>query len=155
MSPETLERARAWKRFFSDFPATHAVTVAYNPAADAIVSLARIRDDLDALHLYVDVKLHGRYVTGWPEERRCAFIGFVEHPETNAHAHMLWRVPAARRDEFEQVLDMIWARIHPPGSSDVKPNPDAGWAKYACKDQWGATLDGDPALFVASRPAKS
>lgn len=154
MRRDAKERARAWVKFLSGFPATHAVTLAYNPEATATVSLDRIRADLDKLHLYVDVGLHGRHVTDWPEERRCAFVGFVEHPDTNAHVHMLWRVPAVHQDEFEQVLDATWARIHQPGSLDVKPNPNAGWAKYVCKDQWGATLDGDPALFVASRTAK-
>ena len=148
-----MKRARAWVRFFSSFPATHAVTVAYNPDVDAIVSLARIRADLSKLHLYVDVELHGRRVIAWSEDRRCAFIGFVEHPGTNAHVHMLWRVPANRQHEFEQALATVWTRIHPPGSTDVKPDPDAGWAKYACKDQWGAALDGEPDLFVASHAA--
>lgn len=142
-----------WRNFFSSYQATHAITVTYNPTAECTVHIPRIHADLDKLHLYVDDFFYGSRAARRPLEKRCSFIGMIEHPASNAHVHMLWRVPADRHSEVDVALRSVWQRIRPSGTVDVQVGPDEGWARYVLKDHWGAALD-DALLFVASRSAR-
>lgn len=114
----------------------------------------RVQTDLDTLDYWMSRALFRKRFNRLPAEKRMAFIGFIEHADTNLHVHLLWRVPEARGEEFEELLGKKWRGQTPYGSSDVKPIRDEGWALYVCKDQVGAALDSDDALFVWNRSAE-
>lgn len=213
------QRAAAWKEFFTAYPATHAVTLSYNPryggtaslcqrrkgelvpfpasesgsgdlriiqrrkaapicyrlVGEAVplptsgvpvtssdnrlptirrISLEQVHADLDRLHREVDRTLFGTRFHKLPEERRSSFIGWVEHPTSNLHVHLMWRVREDRADNFPEAVADLWKSVSPFHSSDVQPIYDGGWARYICKDQIGLVLEGDAALFVSSRACK-
>lgn len=119
------------------------------------IPLNRVHADLDQLHRAVDRRLFGSRYHRLAEEERSCFVGWVEHADDNLHAHLVWRVPDQRASEIAQQIEAQWRALGDYHSSAVQPLHDpAGWASYACKDQVGRALEGDPALFVFSRAAR-
>ncbi|MXQ10949.1 hypothetical protein [Microvirga makkahensis] len=113
----------------------------------------QVQTDLDTLDYWTSRALFGKRFNRLPAEKRMGCIGFIEHADTNLHCHLLWRVPETRGEEFEELLGMKWRGLIQYGSSDVQRIRDEGWALYVCKDQVGAALDSDEALFVWNRSA--
>lgn len=190
MTAHEIAVVAAWRKFLVARPATHAVTLSYNPhragtaspcyritsdgeclrlygsgvpavsgvnrlSAVRHIPLEQVHRDFDGLHRKVDRKLFGSRFNHLPEDERSGFAGYIEHATSNLHAHLAWRVPDARADEFTEVITDAWMDMNPFASIRVKLIRDDGWAKYLAKDVRGAALDGDAALFVASRPARS
>ncbi|GJD54753.1 hypothetical protein [Methylobacterium dankookense] len=119
------------------------------------VSLMQVHRDVDWLHRKMDRKLFGTRFNELPAEKRSSFVGYVEKPNSNVHVHIAWTMPDSRVDEFTEIVTNAWLARTPFGSIRVKLIHDGGWGRYATKEQWGAALEGDAALFVASRPARS
>lgn len=132
-----VELRRQWADFcFAQNP-THALTLAYNGPA----SHTKIRADLCHLHARLDRKLLGRRFNVLPGEGRTWFAAFGEHLTTNAHAHLVVRVPPDRCAEFERLFPTgtgrcdLWTRLAPAGTYAAEPLSDpAGWARYSIKD---------------------
>lgn len=189
MTAHEIAVSAAWKSFLASRPATHAVTLAYNPHQPGTASpcyritpdgeclrlptsgipvlrgvnrlptaryvpLEQAHRDMDKLHRTVDRKLFGTRYSDRAEEDRSGFVGWIEHPDTNIHVHLSWRVPEIRADEFAAVITDAWMATSRFASIRVEPIRDDRWTRYILKDQWGAALDGDAALFVASRSAR-
>lgn len=123
-------------------------------AGTRFIPLEQVHRDLDRLHARVDRTLFGKRFNTFPEAKRTAFVGLIEHPQANLHAHLCWRVPDMRADEFAAVVSAAWRATGPSRTIDVQPIRDSGWAHYTVKHQYGAALN-DAALFIASRAARS
>ena len=115
------------------------------------IPLEQVHRDLDRLHRTVDRKLFGTRYNRLSPADRTSFVGFVEHAESNLHVHLAWYVPQARHAKFGRHIADAWRIVNTAATIWIKPIQDDGWAAYIVKDQRGATLDGDPSLFVASR----
>ncbi|MBB4041812.1 hypothetical protein GGR34_003493 [Microvirga flocculans] len=118
------------------------------------ISLDRIRSDLDWFDYRIGRALCGTRFTNAPGELRPAWVGFVENLETNAHVHLLFRMPDDVVDEFTELAFPLWDQRCKSASIRVKLVWGNGWAHYATKDQWGMALEGDPGLFVCNRSRK-
>jgi hypothetical protein len=57
------------------------------------ISLDQIQSDMDWLDYRVGRALHGTRFTNLPDDRRISWMGFVEKLGSNAHVHLLVRVP--------------------------------------------------------------
>jgi hypothetical protein len=130
------------------------------PIADRLpsarrISLAQVHRDMDWLHRKMDRKLFGTRFSELPAEQRSRFIGYVEKPTSNIHLHLAWTLPDSRVDEFTEIVTDAWQARSRFNSLRVKLIHDGGWGAYIVKEQWGAAFEGDAALFVASRPARS
>ncbi|MGU3466876.1 hypothetical protein ACLBXO_18675 [Methylobacterium sp. C33D] len=110
---------------------------------------------MDWLHRKMDRKLFGTRFNELPCEKRSSFVGYIENPSSNIHVHLVWTMPDARVDEFTEIVTDVWLAKSRFTSIRVTLIRDDGWSEYAAKDQWGASLEGDAALFIASRPARS
>ncbi|WP_218127885.1 hypothetical protein [Belnapia rosea] len=104
-----------------------------------------MRRDLRAFHAHLDRALFGRRFCALPRERRTAFVAVPEHVATNTHLHMVLRMAADRKAEFEAMLpddrSQFWARWAQRGTHKLVPLYDAdGWAKYCLKLM---TVEGD------------
>ena len=150
IDPTALERKQAWIDLIVRTGATHAVTLIWNPE-DGKLGLGQVRIDTAKLHCRADRALMGKRFNSLPVVQRSGYVGFIEHPETNTHAHFAWRVPVEHHARFEAVLKEWWDRLHPYGDADVQVLYDAaGWASYMSKDQWRAPRAEDAALLLAS-----
>lgn len=148
--PKALERKQGWIDTIVRTGVTHAVTLVWNPE-DGKLGLERVHIDTAKLHCRVDRALMGRCFNALPVERRSGYVGFIEHPTTNTHAHFAWRVPTEHHPRFETVLKKWWSDLHPYGDADVQVLYDAaGWASYMSKDQWRTCHADDAALLLAS-----
>jgi hypothetical protein len=119
------------------------------------IPLEQVHRDTDKLHRTVDRKLFGTRYSDRKEGDRSGFVGWIEHPDTNIHVHLSWRVPECRANEFPSVVTDAWMATSRFASIHVESIRDDGWIKYILKDQWGSALNGDAALFVASRSTRS
>lgn len=151
INPEALERRRAWIDTIVRSEPTHAVTLIWNPE-DGRLSPERVHADTAIAHCRVDRALLGKRFAKLPVERRTRYVGLIEHPETNTHAHFAWRVPVELHVGFEDALRGWWDRLHPYGDVDVQALYDpAGWAAYMVKDHWRTARAEDAALLLKSR----
>ena len=73
----------------------------------------------------------------------------IEHPESNLHIHMLWRVPVESHGAFAEVIDSVWTKKNDFHSTEVKEIASDKFAAYCAKDQFRSKLNGEP-LFVAT-----
>jgi len=92
--------------------------------------------------------------TRWYQEgkARPRAVGFVEHPQSNGHAHLAVKLPAGvAPNDFEEALAVAWERVAPGGTVDVQVYRSSGWLWYASKE-WrcrrGAPDELDDALIV-------
>jgi len=153
IDPKALERKQAWIDTIVRFEATHAVTLIWNPE-DGRLGLQQVHIDARQVHCRIDRALMGRSFNLLSVSERSGYVGFTEHPETNTHAHLAWRVPVEHHARFEDVLKDWWDRLHPYGEATVEVIYDAaGWASYISKDQWRLPHSEDAALFLASNTA--
>jgi hypothetical protein len=113
---------------------SHALTLAYNETAP----LSRVRSDLRRLQARLDRALVGRRFNRRPGSSRTWFAAFIEHLDTNTHAHLALRAPPRRAEELAQLFDVSpspWMRIAPCGTHDLRPPHDPrGWVSYATKE---------------------
>jgi len=119
------------------------------------ISLVQVHRDIDWLHRKMDRRLFGTRFNELPSEERSDFVGYIENPNSNVHVHLAWTMPDARCDEFTEIVTNAWLARSRFNSIRVKLIRDSGWGEYIAKEQWSAALDGDAALFVASRSARS
>ena len=110
------------------------------------ISLATIHDDLRRLHRNVDRKLFGSRFNH-PSSLRTYYRGFIEHADSNVHAHLAWRVPEVRCAEFHHVVQERWLAQSPHHSIKITTATDEGWARYICKKN--DVIAGEAALFVS------
>ncbi|KIU30449.1 hypothetical protein SR39_21045 [Methylobacterium radiotolerans] len=150
IDPAALNRRQAWIDTIVRSAPTHAVTLIWNPE-DGRLTPERVRADTAIAHCRVDRALMGRGFNKLPLDRRTGYVGLIEHPETNTHAHYAWRVPAEHQAGFEDALRGWWEHLHPYGDVDVQALYEpAGWAAYMVKDQWRAPRAEDAALLLKS-----
>lgn len=150
IDPRALERRQGWIDTIVRTEATHAVTLIWNPE-DGWLGLEQVQIEIARAHCRVDRALMKRDFNKLPVAQRTGYMGFIEHPETNTHAHLAWRVPVEHHARFENVLKERWGHLHPYGEATVKIIYDeAGWASYISKDQWRAPRAEDAALLLAS-----
>lgn len=155
IDPKALERKQAWTDTIVGTGATHAVTLIWNPE-DGKLGQGQVRIDTAKLHCRVDRALMGKRFNTMPVGLRSGYVGFIEHPETNTHAHFAWRVPIKHHLRFETVLRERWDHLHPYGNADVQVLYDAaGWASYMSKDQWRTSHADDAALLLASHTIRT
>lgn len=132
LAPGLLRAQRL--RFLTDQRPTHALTLAFNTT----VPPRTVRAVLDDLHAHMDRALFGRRFNAKPLDRRTWFAAFVEHPDTNTHAHLLVRVTEDRHDAFEALFPgdrgAFWCRWAARGTHVLRRIFDAeGWADYSTK----------------------
>jgi hypothetical protein len=150
VDPKALERKQAWIDTIVRTDPTHAVTLIWNPE-DGRLGLEQVRIDISRAHCRIDRALMKSNYNTLPVTKRTGYVGFIEHPETNTHAHFAWRVPVEHHACFEDVLKGWWDRLHPYGEAHVRAIHDAaGWASYISKDQWRTSHADDAALLLAS-----
>lgn len=139
-------------RYPSSFP---GVPIANRLPTLRNISLEQVHREVDWLHRRMDRKLFGTRFNKLPREKRSSFVGCVEKPNSNVHVHLAWTMPDDRTDKFTEIVTDAWLAKNRFASIRVKLIRDGEWAEYITKDQWGTALEGDAALFVASRPARS
>lgn len=150
IDPKALERKQGWIDTIVRTEATHAVTLIWNPA-DGWLGLGQVQIEIARVHCRVDRALMKRGFNKLPVAQRTGYVGFIEHPETNTHAHLAWRVPVEHHARFEGFLKGWWDRLHPYGEAHVQVIHDAaGWASYISKDQWRTPRAEDASLLLAS-----
>lgn len=150
IDPAALARQQAWIDLIVRTGATHAVTLVWNPE-DGKLSAERVHADTAIAHGRLDRTLMGKRFNKRPVDERTGYVGFIEHPEANTHAHFAWRVPIKHHARFEAVFKEQWDHLHPYGDVDVQVLYDAtGWAAYMSKDQWRTSHADDAALLLAS-----
>lgn len=148
--PAALQRKQAWIDTIVGTGATHAVTLIWNPE-DGRLGLEQVRIEITRAHCRTDRALTNKRFNKLPVARRTGYVGFIEHPETNTHAHLAWRVPVEHHAQFADVLKGWWDHLHPYGEAHVEViHNAAGWASYISKCQWRAPHAGDAALLLAS-----
>ena len=150
IDPTALERKQAWIDLIVRTGATHAVTLIWNPE-DGKLNAERVHADTAIAHCRVDRALMGKRFTKLPVDKRTGYVGFIERPDANTHAHFAWRVPPEYQPRFETVFKERWDHLHPYGDINVQVLYDAaGWASYMSKDQWRMSHAEDAALLLAS-----
>ncbi len=115
-----------------------------------MIAVEQVHKDLHWLHGRVDRKLFGTRFNQLPDDQRTAFVGFIEHLNSNTHIHLAWRVPVARVEQFDAVVTEAWLAMGPAATINVQSIRDDGWGRYIAKDQHG---EAEAALFIASRTA--
>lgn len=149
--PQDFERRQAWIDTVVRSRPTHGITLVWNPE-DGKLGPEQVRADTAIMHCRVDRALMGKRFNKLSLSERTAYVGFIEHPERNTHAHFAWRVPAEHHASFEGAFRGWWDRLHPYGDVDVQVLYDpAGWAAYMVKDQWRSPRQEDAALLLKSR----
>lgn len=113
------------------------------------IPLEAVQADVRYLHSRVDRILYGSRYNTRPTERRTGYLGFVENRDSNIHAHLAWRVPADRTNEFNSIVPHLWSEISYFGSVKIEQVRDGGWSTYMTKAKYDIAL-GDPNLFLAS-----
>lgn len=132
MAPSRLRSARA--TFLAAQNPTHGLTLCFNEPA----RLGRVRSALRFWHSTVDRYLVGRRFHLCPPDARLWFAAFPENLHSNAHAHLVLRVPLALVQRFEDgcggTHSAFWTRVAPRGHSllEALVTPEA-WANYAGK----------------------
>lgn len=148
--PVARQRKQAWIDTIVRTEATHAVTLIWNPD-DGWLSLEQVRVEIARAHCRIDRALMKKHFNKLPVARRTGYVGFIERPETNTHAHLAWRVPVEHHAQFADVLKGWWDHLHPYGDAHVEVIHDAaGWASYISKHQWRSPHENDAALLLAS-----
>jgi len=148
--PAARQRKQGWIDTIVRTEATHAVTLIWNPE-NGWLGLEQARADIARVHCRIDRALTNKRFNKLPIARRTGYVGFIEHPETNTHAHLAWRVPVEHHAQFASVLKGWWDDLHPYGDARVDVIHDAaGWASYISKCQWRSPYAGDAALLLAS-----
>jgi hypothetical protein len=92
IDPAALERKQAWIDLIVRTGATHAVTLVWN-SEDGKLSAERVHADTAIVHCRLERALMGKRFNTLPVIERSGYVGFIEHPEANTHAHFAWRVP--------------------------------------------------------------
>ncbi len=101
---------KALRQMLFDYDAQYMVTVNFNRTT----SFVSARTSLKALQARVNRKLFGKHWLKLPQERRTEFIAFAEHPHSNFHYHILFRVPALTRKQtliFRLFVEPLWQEM--------------------------------------------
>jgi len=72
--------------------------------------------------------------------QRTRFVAFYEGAQTNEHWHMLLKLNGKHRDIFSAEAPVIWQRLVPSGSLDIRPvltrTDQHRISGYVVKDLW-------------------
>lgn len=102
---------------------------------------------------------------GASQEPLTAYRGFVEHADSNVHAHLAWAVPeGGGRRTFAECIGAAWPTIASGGDCEVAEVFDPeGWGEYVVKAQLtrcagqrgGIIVPDDDADSFLSSPAQT
>ncbi len=122
---------QAWAEFAETFEPNFFVTLT-DPTEP---HLATMREKLGKLCGRIDRAVLGKkFARRLPHERTDG-IFFIEHVDSNIHAHGLLRVPNASFEEFDALTKMQWHRVCRDGRYDLQEVYDcAGVARYCAKE---------------------
>lgn len=127
-TPSDLAYRAAWEKFIADFPATHAVTLAFNRDTE----LDAAKHELRGFQAFVDRALFRREWAQAPDRTR--IVAVAENMQTNLHWHAVVTVAPYKAEKFAAACDKAWRKLIPGGSVKVEAIYDAaGWASYICK----------------------
>lgn len=94
-----------------------------------------------------------------------AYRGFVEHADSNVHAHLAWAVPnVGARRTLTECIHTAWPKIATGGGWEATEVPDPrGWGEYMVKSQLtrsagrrgGIIVPDDDAGSFLSSPAQT
>ena len=83
---------------------------------------------------------------------RTSYRGFIEHPDSNIHAHLAWNVPDDLSSQFCELLPQKWEFLIPGGEVEIVPISDpATWGSYCVKAQSFSTEPRDDAFVESDR----
>ncbi len=100
----------ALRQMLFDYDAQYMITVNFNRTT----SFVSARTSLKALQARVNRKLFGKHWLKLPQKRRTEFIAFAEHPHSNFHYHILFRVPTLTRKQtliFRLFVEPLWQEM--------------------------------------------
>lgn len=154
MKQRDIDYRNSMVAFLSTMQFTHLATLAFNREVtrDAALSF------LSSLHQRVDRALYGRNYYKHDQDRRTTFAAFFEHPDTNQHWHVLWRVPQRTLLRGGKLINANplffwtclreWRFLTKSGSAWLTPMQyEKGALRYAVKD---LRADSSPEDFVFS-----
>jgi hypothetical protein len=98
------------------------------------IPMATVRDRIYDLWGKIDRLLFGRRFHR--SKIRSSYRGFIEHPDSNIHAHLAWNVPDEFAPIFPEAVPEKWGFLVPGGTVDIQPVSDpATWGRYCVKAQ--------------------
>jgi len=141
----------------TSFGGTNTVTIAYDSSASHVrlptrvdacnrlttvrhVTPDQVRHDVALLSRNVDRRLLGRLFNRQPAAMWSAYIGFIEHPDSNTHVHLAWHCHDPHGLAGAELAKQ-WGKLSPYFTSVIRPLSDpVEWANYMLKDQSPAAL---------------
>jgi len=100
----------------------------------------RIQQDVVLLSRNLDRRLLGTRFNRQPAAMWSAYIGFIEHPDSNTHVHLAWHCHDPHGLAGAELAKQ-WGKLSPYFTAHVEPlSGPVGWADYMLKDQSPAAL---------------
>ena len=144
MTLDVAKTKKAMVEFIERRRPTHFVSLAFNPNKDkrSTPSATLLRGgheraigSLSAWDAQLNRRQLGRH---WQRlsDARLMGVAFYEHPDTNAHWHLLVLPPASKSSRsFRKDVEETWRKIEPNGTVDIQPITDLKpLASYVTKE---------------------
>lgn len=114
------------------------------------IPMATVRERIYDVWGKIDRLLFGRRFH--KSKIRSSYRGFIEHPDSNIHAHLAWNVPTELSSTFCEALPEKWELLVPGGRAEIIPVSDpATWGRYCVKAQSLTATSGDDAFVESQR----
>lgn len=135
----------AWVEFTAAFKPTFFVTLT-DPTER---NLTVMKSLLSKYCGRIDRALLGKKFEFLPAEERTDGIFFIEHVESNIHAHGLLRVPQVSEEALGALTKKQWHRVCRDGKCDVQAVYDCdGVARYCTKEMMRFQFNPDQIAFT-------
>lgn len=132
------EQRKAYIQLCGQFQPNTFITLATNQT----LSTCQMKKKMDRFFGHMDRKLMGHTWLQQPISMRTDGIGFIEHINSNIHAHLLVRFNKGNEWGRAKYGEHYWRKICESGSVEIKPISDTRQlASYCSKEMVSRSFD--------------